>query len=251
MSKPILNISNIGSFVAQASDQYSVPFKHVLALAFAAQRVNGGYKKDNYKPDVKWSNKQLVSYTLTHEWEAQTPEARVHSIVPKNFEPLVIIDEDYRSVEEAEQYFAKFSMLVLNDNESEFNRKIYQLCLSDYIRASESGIVSYIPEFLNRYDVEKPYLKKLKSQYKNSKHITSDTVDVEVEILRKLFLKDYEKNLYICGDGANLISFINKNSYDVGDKIRLKAKVVSRMDYEFKTKLPLTAVNYAKVSKKV
>lgn len=225
--------------------------EQMLELAFAAQRVNCGYKKQTQRysegqPTV-YSNKESITYTSYHYNKTQH-ENSINYWIPDDFVPLTVTDEDRAAKAAADKHMRRYTMLALG-NLSDFESDIFAAYSSERITANRIGLIAYIPEFVNRELKEKEYKGRLKAEFADSTHINLHVVEEEtVEVLKIIPLKEYDMYLYFGGIGKDLVSFSKKDLLEIGEKYDIRARVKNH-DRERESGLPMTRLNYVKLKK--
>lgn len=221
------------------------PTDKILDLAFAANRVNGGYEKQTrrYSEDqpTTFSNKELVLYSADFYEGSKI-------WIPEDFTPLKITDADYSAKKIAEKHMRRYTMLALG-NLSNFESDIFTAYSSERISRNRIGLLSYLPEFINRDLKEKEYKGRLKTEFFESSHINLHNIKDEiVEILKIIPLREYDTYLYFGVIGKDLVSFNKKDLLEISSKYSIRARIKNH-DVERESKLPLTRLNYVKLKK--
>jgi len=205
----------------------TVPLTEALAVAYAAQRINGAYIKHTQRfsePEnkTKFANKELVRYY----WEKKnnTSDAKW---LPSDFVMFEPTEADYESVQEALTWMRRYVMLGLGELD-DFKADMVKELSQDQVPFKGMGRIAYAPEFIARDQHESGLKKTIRVEYRDSKHIepVGASVETVVEILDKRYSSQWESYNYTCvtTDG-NLVSFMNKFEHSVGDRKRIKAKV--------------------------
>lgn len=211
-----------------------VPLKTVsitdaLAVAYAAQRINGNtYVKHTRRysePDNKtqFANKDLVRCY----WEKKNNTNGQNVWLPDDFEMFEPTEADYASVQEALKWMRRYVMLGLGELD-DFKADMVKELSQDKVPFKGMGRIAYAPEFIARDQHESGLKKTIRIEYRDSKHIepVGASVETVVEILDRRYSNQWESYNYTCvtTDG-NLVSFMNKYEHVVGDRKRIKAKV--------------------------
>lgn len=221
------------------------PIEKTLEFSFAAYRVNGGYVKTNgYDPAgrvFRFSNKEIIYYM------SNIASKENNTWIPDTFVPVEVTDEDRENVKELHKFFRRYTMLVFGDSLSQFQKDMYTAYSKEKVSSSDLGFIAYIPQFFKNESAELAYRKNLKDSYSDSQHLLTKTVEGVVEILKRIYLKDYAIYLYIAGIDGNLVNFTKPESIEVGSVYSIRAKVKAT-DVERETKLPMTKLNYVKLS---
>lgn len=226
-----------------------IPNQEMLALAYAAYRVNGyQYIKETRRfseeKPTQFANKDLVKFYLSQI----TPTYLVQS--PKDFEPFQVTEADYASVERARNYFKRYTIDLLGDNLSEFQKAVYKVFCSEQISLSEAGVAAYLPQMVDRELEDIAFKKLLRTEYRDSKHIGVEGSSVEgvVKVLKKFWSPQWGKFNYTAELNGNIISFMNGFDYEINSLKRIKAKVKSHTKNRLFS-VDETRLNYVKLYK--
>ena len=203
----------------------TVPLTEALAVAYAAQRINGNtYVKHTQRYSeaenkTKFANKDLVRFY----WEKKN----TGNWIPDDFEMFEPTEADYESVQEALTWMKRYVMLGLGELDS-FKADMVKELSQDEVPFKGMGRIAYAPEFIARDQHESSLKKTIRIEYRDSRHIepVGASVETVVEILDRRYSSQWESYNYTCvtTDG-NLVSFMNKFEHAVGDRKRIKAKV--------------------------
>jgi hypothetical protein len=229
----------------------TVPLTEALAVAYAAQRINGNtYVKHTQRysePDNKtlFANKELVRYY----WEKKN-DAPDAMWLPSDFEMFEPTEEDYESVQEALKWMKRYVMLGLGDLD-DFKADMVKELSQEEVPFKGMGRIAYAPEFIARDQHESSLKKTIRVEYRDSQYLgkEKDSVEAVIAILDKRYSTQWESYNYtaVTTEG-NLVSFMNNFPYDVGAMLRCKAKVKAQT----KNKLfeaNETRLNYVKLYK--
>ena len=222
----------------------TVSTQEALALACAALRINGGYIKDTRRfsePDNKtqFANKEIVKFAY----------ASTDNPVPNDYVRPVPTEEDYIQVAEIQKWMRRYVMLGLADLD-DFKRDMINAVSTDVVPVNNLGRVAFIPEFVKRDKHETGLTKEIRIEYRNSTYLgkEKDMVEGVAKILDKRYSAQWESFNYVAVLDGNLVSFMNKSEFNIGDMKRIKAKVKA----QGKNKLfsaNETRLNYVRVSK--
>jgi hypothetical protein len=202
----------------------SIPLKMVstqeaLAMAVAAQRINGSYIKDTRRfseaeNKTQFSNKEIVRFSF------------VSNDLPTDFVRPTPTVEDYAEVAEIQKWMKRYVMLGLG-NLDEFKRDMIESVSQDTVGFNNLGRVAFIPEFVKRDQHETGLTKEIRIEYRDSEYLgkEKDVVEGVAKILDKRYSSQWESYNYTAVIDGNLISFMNKFEHNVGDMKRIKAKV--------------------------
>jgi len=199
----------------------SVLTQEAIAMACAAQRINGAYIKDTRRfseaeNKTKFSNKEIVKFAFE-----QRP-----GMLPMDFIRPIPTEEDYAQVAEIQKWMRRYVMLGLADL-NDFKREMIDSVSQDTVAINNLGRVAFIPEFVNRDKHETGLTKEIRIEYRDSRHLgkEKDIVEGVVKILNKRFSQEWESYNYTAVMDGNLVSFMNKYDHEVGTMKRIKGKV--------------------------
>ena len=222
----------------------TVSTQEALAVAVAAQRINGAYIKDTRRfseaeNKTQFANKEIVKYAFT---STDNP-------VPDDYVRPTPTEEDYVQVAEIQKWMRRYVMLGLADLD-DFKRDMINSVSADVVPVNNLGRVAFIPEFVNRDKHETGLTKEIRIEYRNSQYVgkEKDVVEGVLKILDKRYSQQWESFNYVAVIDGNLVSFMNKFEHAVGDMKRIKAKVKA----QGKNKLfsaNETRLNYVKLYK--
>jgi len=196
----------------------AISTQEALAYAFAAFRIRKGYQKhtQRYSEDkpTEHSNKEML-------------KMHFGTYKDQDFVDFTPIEEDYESVSIARNHFKRYSMLLLGDDLNKFQRDVYQAVSKDDVPMNVIGLVAYVPALVEREVSEAKFKKLLRIEYRDSKHIGSpkEVVEGVIKFLQKFYSEQWESYNYIADLDGNIVSFMNKFEYTIGDLKRLKGKV--------------------------
>ena len=222
----------------------TVSTQEALAMACAAQRINGAYLKDTRRFSceenlTQFANKELVKFAFEER----------PGMLPMDFIRPVPTEEDYAQVAEIQQWMKRYIMLGLGDLD-DFKKDMIATVSQDTVKFNNLGRVAYIPEFVNRDMHETSLKKEIRIEYRDSKHLgkEKDMVEGVVKILNKRFSAEWESYNYTAVMDGNLVSFMNKHEHDVGAMKRIKGKVKAQTKNQLFSANE-TRLNYVRLSK--
>ena len=228
----------------------TVSTQEALAMAVAAQRINGGYIKDTRRfsePDNKtqFANKEIVKYAFA---SIDNPVDGLRD-KPEDYVKPTPTEEDYVQVAEIQKWMRRYIMLGLADLD-DFKRDMINSVSADVVPVNNLGRVAFIPEFVKRDKHETGLTKEIRVEYRDSQYMgkEKDVVEGVLKILDKRYSQQWESFNYVAVIDGNLVSFMNKFEHNVGDMKRIKAKVKAQT----KNKLfgaNETRLNYVKLYK--
>ena len=217
------------------------PLQEVLAVAFAAHRINDGYTKDTRRfsePGNKpvFANKDIVKMHFSPAWR------------PDDYEDVVITSEDYDNVNEAIKHFRSYSFKLLGEDLNDFQKSVFAIMQDKDLKKHQLGLAAYIPELVKRDLDENKFKKLLRTTYRDSEYVGNekDNIDGVIKILQRTYSSRWESNNYVADYMGNIVSFMNKDVYAVNECYYIKAKVKSQSTnrlFEVKE----TRLNYVKV----
>ena len=222
----------------------TVSTQDALAMACAAQRINGSYVKDTRRfsednPTI-FSNKEIVKFAF---WQGHIDH------LPTDYTKPTVTEEDYAQVAEIQKWMRRYVMLGLGDLD-EFKRDMIESISQDTVAINNLGRVAFIPEFVKRDKHETGLTKGIRVEYRDSQYQgkEKDVVEGVIKILDKRYSSQWESYNYTAVMDNNLVSFMNKFEHPIGAMKRIKAKVKSQT----KNKLfdaNETRLNYVKLYK--
>ena len=227
----------------------TVKLADALAVAYAAYRINKEqYLKDTrrYSEDTptQFDNKSLVRFY----WEKKN-NTNESQWLPSDFVMFEPTEEDYAKVEEARVWMKRYVMLGLGDLDN-FKRDMVTELSKDEVPVKGMGRIAYAPEFIKRDQHENGLKKEIRIEYRDSQYLgkEKDAVEGVIKILDKRYSTQWESFNYTAVMDGNLVSFMNKFEFNIGDMKRIKGKVKAQT----KNKLfsaNETRLNYVKLYK--
>lgn len=198
------------------------PTQDVLAVACAAHRINGGYLKvaqrfSEGKP-TQHSNKEMVKFYFAN---------KNGGYVDKDFVLFEPNEDDYAHVETIRNHFKRYSMELLGDSLSGFQKDCFLAISNDTVTTSQLGVVAYVPELVKREKHDNSVKKTIRVEYRNSQHIGKAGDDVEgvAKILDRRWSEKWSSYNYTAVLDGNLVSFMNKYDHPIDSMKRIKGKV--------------------------
>ena len=213
----------------------------LIHLAYAAYRTNGDYVKHTKRysegQPTTFSNKELITFTAHSEWQ------------PEDFVALTVTDEDREAKIVGDKHMRRYTMLAMGELPA-FEADLFAAYSSEKMPITRTGLVAYLPTFIDRQVADKVYKQRLKTEFTDSKHLKSFE-PTEVEILKVIPLSSdfYDKAYMHFGViGKDLVCFTVKQAYSVGETYNISAKI-KKEDTERETGMPMTRLNYVKLHK--
>lgn len=205
----------------EAPMKQAIQTQTALAVAFMADRLNKGYVKETrrFSEDVPtiFANKEVVKFYFANE----------ANFTPSDYVKAIPTDEDFESVDVALKHFKRYSMELLGDSLSEFQKDVFSSISNPTVEKNRLGLVAYVPELV-RKEIQSAKLKKLlRTEYRNSMPVgkPGQPIDGNLKILDKNWSSNWESYNYVGDFAGNLVSFMNKIPFDIDQRINFKAKV--------------------------
>tara|TARA_B100001057_G_scaffold491241_2_gene581065 strand:+ start:439 stop:1143 length:705 start_codon:yes stop_codon:yes gene_type:complete len=199
----------------------AVNTQKALAVAFMADRLNEGYIKETrrFSEDVPttFANKEIVKFFFTEE----------HNFTPNDYVKAIPNHDDFDSVDIAQKHFKRYSIELLGDSLSDFQRDVFNCISGESVSKSKLGLVAYVPELVRR-EVKIAKLKKLyRIEYRNSMPLgkVGEAINGNLKIIDRNWSGNWESYNYIADYNGNLVSFMNKFKFNIDQRLNFKAKV--------------------------
>lgn len=196
--------------------------QEVLAVAFAAFKRNGGYVKvterfNEPQNKTRFANKELV--------KLQFADSTVWK--PQDYLALTVTEDDYENVDIALKHFRRYTLGVIGNQLSGFQKDVFDAVTSDEVDAGKLGVLAYVPELVKREVEENAFKKLLRTEYHASQDIgkEGDEIDGVLKILSRFYSEQWQSYNYVADYMGNLVSFMNKYEHTVGEHKKFKAKV--------------------------
>ncbi len=216
----------------------------VKLLAFAAYRINNGYVKETQRfsenNPTKFSNKEIVKFALSYNKDKE-------AYVPSDFIMPKILDEDHVALAAADKHMRRYTLLGLGDL-NDFQADMFEAYSQDNVPSNKTGLIAYLPAFVERELDDKMYKRRLKTEFAESRAITDKKIIGELEILKRVYSVNYETFFYTAGFNGNLVMFSNKFEYKVGEMFGFRANIKGQQT-DRDTNLTVNKINYVKLVK--
>jgi hypothetical protein len=189
----------------------------VWGLAVAADRVNGGYLKEDLWDTaeagvrIKTANKVLVKQWLREGAFTEATEA------------------DIEQGREIRHYFNGFLLKQISGKINDFEQQALRIAQIDEFTSKnllEFAIVSCLPS-TQRRDVDK---NALAAEVRNSTQLTGqvgDKIQGEIEIVKSYYSQEYNKFRITAKLVDSFVDFWYNTSMDTGSRVSIKAKIKS------------------------
>ena len=179
----------------------TVSTQEALAVACAAQRINGGYVKDTRRfsePDNKtqFANKEIVKFAYHGD----------PSYLPMDYVRPIPTEEDYVQVAEIQKWMKRYVMLGLGEVD-DFKRDMINAVSADVVPVNNLGRIAFIPEFVKRDQHETGLTKEIRIEYRDSQYLgkEKDVVEGVIKILDKRYSERWESYNYTAVMDGNLV----------------------------------------------
>lgn len=223
----------------------------VVALAFAAHRHNGGYVKSTVRmsePDKKtiWSNKELVSYTIATE--SRNKDKSHHVSITEDFIPIETTDADIDSIDFAKNHVKKYLVGMLSNDLTPFQQEVHDALVSTEISVTKIGLISYIPELIEKELAAAKLKKQLKADFSDSVALTGKLTGT-IEIISCKYVEKHEAHAVMASFEGNLVKFFHRNAVYAGNTFQITARAKDSYP-DPRTKCTVTYINHVKLKKK-
>lgn len=209
--------------------------KDMLALAYAIDRLHSGYFKED-----GWNN-GLVRKANKH---------LLFDFVNKIDTGVVILDQDRECAAAAESNLRHLFLKSISSTLSDFERNMYNVVINEHITYGMLGIAAFIPEYIRREQNKRSMIASTRVDYANSVYINNPAaVRGMAVIVKRVYMKSYDRYMYTAAIGGNLIRFSTNDPYEEKQHIKITScKIKGHMiDTEFG--LPSTVIHYVRVKK--
>jgi hypothetical protein len=167
--------------------------------------------------------------------------------VPSDFIMPKILDEDHIAVAAADKHMRRYTLLGLGDL-NDFQADMFAAYSQDILPVNKTGLIAYLPAFVERELDDKMYKRRLKTEFAESRAITDKKIVGEMEILKRVYSINYETFFYTAGVNGNLVMFSNKFEYKVGEVFGFRANIKGQQT-DRDTNLTVNKINYVKLVK--
>jgi len=190
---------------------------HVWALAVVADRVNGGYlKEDEWLPNAvppcrgRQANKLMVKQWL-REGANPTTEA------------------DIEKGREVRNYFNGFLLKQISGKINEFEQQALRIAQMDEFTGKnllEFAIVSCLPSVMVRDQSRNELAREVRASTQLTGNV-GDKIQGEIEVVKCYYSKDYNKYRVTAKLVDSFVDFWYNTNLEAGSKISIKAKIKS------------------------
>ena len=218
----------------------------ILATAFAAHRINGGYFKETRRftepTPTTFANKELLNYKLHRD-----------NYTPEDFIDFKVTTKDRKVAEESIDWLQRDNTLnIIAGTLSDFMKSVMQYISSEKLGTHSYGVLAVVPKVYFEGSKKKVLKKELKHTFRESKHIgiVREPVIGMLTLNETKFVERFACNVFNGSIEGNLVSFFkNIDQTQVlpkeGTTFKIKGKV-KRHGENFITKFPETQLNYVR-----
>lgn len=226
--------------------QPEFPTNEILALACAAQRVNGSYVKeteflfsdDNKVLARKEPNKylMLVSLALVKPYDPENVPAR-----------LIVTDADRTLAKEIKDFYRRLLFAAVA-GENEFQTNLNSILGADTVSQNRFGFLACLPSLYAR-DLPQNQVKKQAKKVEEGflAEIGTNLFDLDCEILESAKSKNFEAFNITAIIDNKMVSWMSKYNLKLGPCVVVKAKVKEHSAH-WKHGNSITRLNYVKAA---
>jgi hypothetical protein len=190
----------------------------VWGLAVAADRINGGYlKEDEWLPNAvppcrgRQANKLMVKQWLR---EGAFTEATA---------------EDVAKGQEIRNYFNGFLLKQISGKINDFEQQALRIAQMDEFTGRnmlEFAIVSCLPSVMLRDQSRNELAREVRSSTQLQGAV-GDKIQGEIEVVKSYYSKDYDKYRVTAKLVDSFVDFWYNSNLEAGQKLTIKAKIKS------------------------
>jgi hypothetical protein len=190
---------------------------HVWALAVVADRVNGGYlKEDEWLPNAvppcrgRQANKLMVKQWL-REGTNPTTEA------------------DIEKGREIRNYFNGFLLKQISGKINDFESQALRIAQMDEFTGKnllEFAVVSCLPSVMIRDQSRNELAREVRASTQLTGNV-GDKIQGEIEVVKCYYSKDYDKYRVTAKLVDSFVDFWYNSNLEAGQKLSIKAKIKS------------------------
>ena len=190
---------------------------HVWALAVVADRINGGYlKEDEWLPNAvppcrgRQANKLMVKQWL-REGANPTTEA------------------DIEKGREVRNYFNGFLLKQISGKINDFESQALRIAQMDEFTGKnllEFAVVSCLPSVMLRDQSRNELAREVRASTQLTGNV-GDKIQGEIEVVKCYYSKDYDKFRVTAKLVDSFVDFWYNSNLEAGQKLSIKAKIKS------------------------
>jgi hypothetical protein len=219
------------------------PTTEMIALAYAVDRLNGGYVKFN--DAHKKSNKDLFMEQIYREIYRQDKSY-------SQIKPIVITDQDRANAQSVEYKLKHLVLDSIKGFKNTFESNIYRSIFSETVTQANLALICFVPEYVRRETEKRATTRVVIKNYSESQWIrnSKDAVGT-ASILRCIWLSNFEKYMYVAAtESGNLIRFYIREQFDVGSQLRITSCKIKAHETDQETRMPTTVLNFVRYKNK-
>jgi hypothetical protein len=190
----------------------------VWGLAVAADRINGGYiKDDEWLPNAtppcrgREANKKMVKQWLREGAFSAATEADINK------------GREYRA------HFNTYTLKALTGNISDFDKQALKIAQMETFTGRnmlEFAIVSCLPSVMIRDQSRNELAREVRYSTQLTGNV-GDKIQGEIEVVKCYYSKDYDKFRVTAKLVDSFVDFWYNSNLEAGDRISIKAKIKS------------------------
>ena len=192
---------------------------HVWALAVIADRINGGYEKDDVgkwdEATDKWIVTKTANKVLVKGW------LREGNITPTA--------TDIEQGQECRAYFKGFLMKQLAGRLNDFEAQALRIAQIDEFKGNmmlEFAVVSCLPSTMRRDKARQDIAREIYGSTQLQGNI-GDKIEGEIEVVKCHYSQNYDKFRVTARLGDAFIDFWFSKECQAGDRFNIKGKIKS------------------------
>lgn len=191
---------------------------HVWALAIIADRINGGYEKNDvgsYNDKDEWVVTKTANKVMVKQW------LREGGIEPS--------EQDIAQGQECRNYFKGFLMKQLAGRLNDFEAQALRIAQKDEFTGRdmlEFAIVSCLPSSMRRDQARQEIAREIYGSTQLQGEV-GQKIEAEIEVVKCHYSQMYDKFRVSARLGDSFVDFWFKQECQVGDRFNIKGKIKS------------------------
>ena len=189
---------------------------YVWALAVEADRINGGYLKEE-----QWQN---IEGTMTKTMEANKKMVKAWLMANKP-----VTDADIEAGREVRHYFNGFLLKQISGKINDFEHQALRIAQMDEFTGRnllEFAIVSCLPSTMRRDQQRTDTAREIRASTQLEGNV-GDKIQGEIEVVRSYYSQEYNKYRITAKLVDSFVDFWYNTSMDAGSRVSIKAKIKS------------------------
>lgn len=189
---------------------------HVWALAIIADRINGGYEKNDvgsYNDKDEWVVSKTANKSMVKQWLREG-----------GVEPTAT---DIEQGQECRNYFKGFLMKQLSGKLNDFEAQALRIAQKDEFKSNnmlEFAIVSCLPSSMRRDQARQSIAREVYGSTQLQGAV-GDRVEAEIEVVKCHYSQMYNKFRVTAKLGDAFVDFWFAKECQVGDRFNIKGKI--------------------------